>query len=285
LKALGLMPDYVITDHAYIYRQTRRGGYRPHLLWNFMIRYHIWASQLYVKDAIDRWYRMVKGMVKGVSTVHRRRNRLCLRFESEDDAAVVADILREKVKEFKYLRVFRFIQEVDVRMVPFTKGLALDELAGRLEIGKSSILAIGNGHNDISMLTGEVAKFVGCPVNAETEVMAEVHASGGHISRKTILGGVIDVIEAVSEGRIDSSLPEWWKANDKVNNPRTAGRTVTPQNVKPAPSKHKGFITLIIVMIIYSVLLVFANFGVLPFSNIIRKPFEIFINIIVKMFA
>ena len=98
LKALGLMPDYVITDHAYIYRQTRRGGYRPHLLWNFMIRYHIWASQLYVKDAIDRWYRMIKGMVKGVSTVHRRRNRLCLRFESEDDAAVVADILREKLK-------------------------------------------------------------------------------------------------------------------------------------------------------------------------------------------
>lgn len=283
LKTMGLSPEYIITEHAYIYRRLRSGRYRPHYLWNFMIRYHIWASQLYIKQAIDSWYRMINDTVRGVSTVYHRRNRLCLRFESEEEAAVVADILREKVKEFKYLRVFRFIQEVDVRMVPFTKGLALEELANRLKIGKSMILTIGNGHNDISMLDGEAAKFTGCPANAETDVMSVVHECGGHISRDKMLAGVIDVIDAVVDNSVDSSLPEWWKSNSQVSNPRTAGRTVSPSKKPKIRSNKKLVPTLIVLMIIYSVLLVFSTFGVLPYSGIIQKPFTMLIDLIVKM--
>ena len=283
MKLMGFAPEYVIVNHAYIYRRTRSGRYRPHYGWNILIHYNIWASRLYMKDAIEHWYKMVMNMVEGVTTVYHRRNRLCLRFDAEEDAAAVAKLLKEKAKEFKYLRVFQFAQEVDVRMVPFTKGLALEELANRLGINSPDILAIGNGHNDISMLDGEVAGLTGCPSNAEIDVMATVHRSGGHISHKKVLEGVIDVIDAFLEERVDCKLPEWWVSNKQQKNPKSANRYMNHPPKKPRRNRKKIIAAVIIIMIVYSVLLVFSSFGVIPFSNIIQKPLMLVMELVLKI--
>lgn len=282
MEMMDIAPDYVIIKHAYIY-QRKRNSYRPHYIWNFLIRYHIWSSRLYMKEAIQKWYRMVMDTTDGVTTVYHQRNRLCLRFASEKDAQAVAGLLHEKAREFKHLRVFKFAKEVDIRAIPFTKGLALEELSTRLGIGASTILSIGNGHNDISMLDGIVAKATGCPNNAETDVMATVNKSGGHIAPRPFLGGVIDVIDAYLEDSVNSELPARWVANTATKNPKS---TMRQMNHPPKEMKHhkrKTITICIIIMIVYAVLLAFANFGVIPFSGLIRKPVSLIMGLLVNI--
>ncbi len=282
MQEMDLAPEYVIVKHAYIYRLTRF-GYRPHYAWNFFIRYHIWSSQLCMKETLNKWHRMITGMCEGVTPVYHRRNRLCLRFNSEEAAEAAAQVLTEKAKAFRHLQVYQFLQEVDIRMVPFTKGLALGELADRLGINAAHILAIGNGHNDISMLDGSVAKMTGCPVNAETDVMAVVHRSRGHIAKKKVLGGVIEIMRAYFENTVVSDLPEWWMPNKHQKNPRSIQRAMgRPKKgeEKWRPQVAAGWLG---VLIMYSVLLVFASFRLIPFSGLILKPFTVMMQSVEKI--
>lgn len=283
MSTMGLAPDYIIIRHAYIYRLTRF-GYRPHYAWNFFIRYHIWSSKLYIRDALNQWHRLITGMTEGVSTIYHRRNRLCLRFSSEETAEAAADVLKQKAREFKHLRVFQYLQEVDVRTVPFTKGLALGELGAHLGISPVHTLAIGNGHNDISMLDGSVAKFTGCPANAEVDVMAVVHHVGGHIASQKVLGGVIEIMDAYRDGIVNSALPEWWTPNKEKRNPRSIHRMMNHPSKKHRRHRHPrvaaGWLALLIA---YAVLLVFASFELIPFSGLILKPFTMLMHVVQRI--
>jgi HAD superfamily hydrolase (TIGR01484 family) len=281
LSEMGLAPKYVIIKHAYIYRLTRF-GYRPHYVWNFLIRYQIWSSLLHIKEALRKWQRMITGMSSGVSTIFQTRNRLCLRFDTEESAEAAALLLKKESKRFKHLRVFQFYQEVDVRTVPFTKGLALGELVDRLGIDSAHVLAIGNGHNDISMLDGSVAKLMGCPSNAETDVMGVVHKNGGHIASKKMMGGVIETLDAYRDNHITSDLPEWWVPTREQENPRSAHRSMGLPNRKKKRGR-KAAAGWLGVLIGYAVLMVFASFGLIPLSELILKPFMLLMSLIEKI--
>jgi len=272
----------VILKHAYIYRLTRF-GYRPHYAWNFFIRYHIWSSQLYMKEALNEWHRMITGMSEGVSTVYHQRNRLCLRFSTEEAAEAAAQLLTQKAKAFRHLQVFQFLQEVDIRTVPFTKGLALGELAARLGINAAHILAIGNGHNDISMLDGSVAKLTGCPENAEVDVMAVVKQSGGHIATKKILAGVVEILDAYLDGEVSRTLPEWWAPNKQQKNPRSANRTMSHPPKKAKRRRSSVSAGWLVLLSLYAVLTAFASFGLIPYSETVLKPFTVMMGIVEKL--
>ncbi len=164
MQQMNIAPKYIIVKHAYIY-ELGKLGYRPHFTWNFRIRLLISATRANTGRAIDAWHGQVTGMALGVRTLRREKNRLQVRFDSAESAATAAGILREHVKEFPHLRVFQYQQEADVRQVPFTKGLAVSELARHLDIDRDRILAIGNGHNDISMLDGTVAQHFGVRID------------------------------------------------------------------------------------------------------------------------
>ena len=282
MATLDLKPDYVILRHAYIYRLTRF-GYRPHYAWNFFIHYHIWSSKLYLREALNEWHRMITGMSEGVTTVYHRSNRLCLRFSTEEAAEAAAQLLTKKAKEFKHLRVFQFLQEVDIRTVPFTKGLALGELADHLKIHSGHILAMGNGHNDISMLDGVVAKYTGCPENAEVDVMSVVHGSGGHIASKKILAGVNEILDAYLSDNVNSELPEWWSPTRQQRNPRSAHRMMNHPPKKPKKRRPQVTAGWLAILIIYAGLLVFASFGLIPFSDTILKPFTFLMGLVERM--
>lgn len=276
MRMLGVMPDFVIVNHAYIY-SIRKFGYMPHLFWNLRIRYLIWVSHLYVREAIDEWHDMVTSVTMGVSTIRRRKDRLCLRFDSDDAATTAADLLREKVKPYKHLRVFKYAREIDVRSVPFTKGLALSELAHHLKISASEILSIGNGHNDISMMDRNVAQQVGCPANSEDEVLETVHKAGGHISQKNSLGGVLDILDAYLNGAVCSELPRDWVPPSQGDNP--LGRS--PRNRKKSVNASRAWMLFAVV---YVVLTVLANFRLIPYvSGIIMKPYRLALALLEKI--
>ena len=277
MRMVGMRPDYVVIRHAYIYRHTSF-GYLPHALWNINTLYELWRERVEVARAIDSWHEMIAGGSLGVRTVRRSNDRLCLRFDSEKSAVVAGDLLREKTKPYRHVHVFSYLMEVDVRIVPFTKGLAVSELARHLGIPREKVLAMGNGHNDISMLNGRVSGMTGCPAGSEPEVMEAVHKSGGHVAKSRSLKGVMEILDAYRTGRVDSSLPAGWEVSNNHRNPRT-----TKQTQRISSSKRRLVRPPVFVAILYAVLLVFASYDAIPFAAAIRKPYELVVSLVLKI--
>jgi HAD superfamily hydrolase (TIGR01484 family) len=279
MRSMGMQPDFIVVSHAYIFERTRM-GYMPHIIWNLRIAYIIWMNEFTAREAITDWHDTITGVSGGVSTLKRTKTRLRLRFDSPDAARVASEVLEEKLEEFKHLQVFLSKEEVDVRSVPFTKGLCVSELARHLDIRKEEILTIGNGHNDISMLDKEVAGMIACPSNSEPEVLNVVHKQGGHVSREKSLGGVMDSINAYLSGSVDSSLPENW-VEPEQRRPEAPRRTSRGRKRRMSWKKK-----LMIGAIAYVVLLVFANYRLIPFvSGYIMMPYNFCLKLFEKFVA
>ena len=277
MRTMGMSPDFVVVSHAYIFERTRM-GYMPHLIWNLRIAYLIWINQVTARDVLNDWHETITGVSGGVTTLKRTKGRLRLRFDSAESASVATEVLREKLRDYRHLQIFRTKDEIDVRTVPFTKGLSVSELARHLDIDKDEILTIGNGHNDISMLNGSFAGMSACPSNSEPEVMLTVHEAGGHVSGKTSLAGVLDSINAYSNDTVNSTLPEDWvePSQKKPESPRRASKR---------PKKMLTWKEWIFTGVIgYSVLVVFANYGMIPFvSKYVMIPYKIGLRILEKL--
>lgn len=276
MRNMDLLPDYVIVRHAYIFRRTSL-GFIPHLVWNISILIRIWREGLAANEAIDRWHETLTGGATGVNTIRRSKERLSLRFESEDSATVAANLLSQKIRDFRHLRVFVNGNDVDVRTIPSTKGMALSELAHYLSIEREHMLTIGNGSNDVSMLDGAVSGMTGCPANSDPEVMEAVHRAGGHIASHRALRGVMEILAAHQDGPVCSDLPTTWEPAPSYSNPARAKKRAPSGN-----SRHAQMHPLMFFGIAYAALLVFAYFDVLPFSAWIWKPLELLILLLVK---
>lgn len=78
------------------------------------------------------------------------------------------------------------------------KGNALKEFARHAGVKRERILAIGDHHNDLTMLTGEAAGFVGCPGDAITEVQETVTRAGGRVAQLPGPLGTAEIIRALT---------------------------------------------------------------------------------------
>jgi hydroxymethylpyrimidine pyrophosphatase-like HAD family hydrolase len=76
----------------------------------------------------------------------------------------------------------------------YDKGSALRELSRLVSIRPEHVLAIGDYHNDIPMLTGDVATMVACPSNAHHLVKKTVKKAGGYVSPHSSGQGTAEAI-------------------------------------------------------------------------------------------
>lgn len=74
------------------------------------------------------------------------------------------------------------------------KGNALSAYARHRGIEASRILAVGDQFNDLNMLDGAVAAWVGCPANAIPEVQSVVRSKEGFVARRDAPEGTLDVL-------------------------------------------------------------------------------------------
>jgi len=282
MRIMDAVPDYVIARHAYIYG-NRSFGYTPHVLWNMAIRRLLAEDRRHVWHAVKQWHLLLMKTYARVVTLERKPNRLWVQFRSDTTAVAAEELLRPAVAAYRHMQIFRYSRELDIRSVPFTKGLALSELARHLQIERSGILAIGDGHNDISMLDGDTAGMLGCPGNAEPEVVEAVHKAGGHIAVARSLEGTLEVVDAYRSGTMCSDLPRWWQSPTERDNPAN--------NDKPKKHgrKHRAKNVWMGIAIVYVSLLVFAHFGIIPFGigPFLLKPFhwlERLLRVILELF-
>ncbi len=271
MRAMGLLPDFIILNHAFIFVRTPM-GYMPRVFWNLHIYHMVMQQRMYARAALKHWRDMVTGAAAGVRMADRTKDQLRLQFDSEESATMAGNILRDKLSTYSHLRVFTYLREVEVRPVPFTKGLAVSELARRLGFDPDHVIAIGNGHNDISMFEPDVARMCGCVANSEAEVMRVVHEAGGHVAAARSLTGVLEILAAYAEDRVSSELPDSWVPPPKSNNPHHHRR-----KKKGRRSTHelKMATFWLVVGVVYVTLIVLAYFGILPFADDIMKPFSL----------
>jgi len=266
LRSFGIKPDFVITRHAYIF-QHQRVGYVPHLIWNLRIRALQWYHKMRMDYALPRLRKALAQRIPFVRIGEMDHVHVSFKFEDEEITRAAADFLREIVKNYHYLQVFQFHNEVLVDMIPFTKGLSLEEMARKIDVPTSKILVIGDGHNDISMMSPRVAEYCACPANSALEVIQYVHTRGGHIARAECLEGAIEILDAFSTGAINSDMPTDWV------NPATLDRPASKSRFRHHKRDRKLRSWLILMSVIYTTLLVFATFGLIPYSTQIKKPF------------
>jgi hydroxymethylpyrimidine pyrophosphatase-like HAD family hydrolase len=79
------------------------------------------------------------------------------------------------------------------------KGVILTEAARHLELDRTQILAIGDHQNDLDMLDGRAAAWVGCPADADAEVQAVVRDAGGIVARGEHAQGTAEILRQVFE--------------------------------------------------------------------------------------
>ena len=259
MRSFGIVPDYVITRHAYIF-EKRRVGYAPHSLWNAQVLAVQWQNRVRVARAMPLLRRAVLSRLPPPFTqiAYDSGNRLLFRFEEPGAATFAAEILTREAAPYRYLQVFHHMNEVDVRVVPFTKGLAVAALARHLRIPDRQVLVVGDGHNDISMMEINLNCRTACPANASPEVVETVHRTGGHIAKARHLSGVLEILSAYETGSIRSEFPEDWTPPASISNPiRSPGGHSGPP--------RKGMSSLLLFLAaLYTTLLVLASFQMVP---------------------
>lgn len=276
MRVFGIEPDYVIARHAYIYERSRH-GYWPHWLWNLRVLWLQWRDELRVRRALPMLRRAVLSRNPFAHVVYSSSQRVCFRFDDEGAANFGAEIIRAEAKPYKYLQIFQFPGEVDVRTVPFTKGLAVAELARHLGISPAHILVVGDGHNDISMMEINADCRTACPGNAAPEVIEAVHRTGGHIATERSLAGVMEIIGAYETGKIHSELPPDFHEFREGENP-----VRLPNHGSRATSRTTTVV--LVLAVLYTTLLVLANFGVVPGLQVIGKPYHALVRQIEQLF-
>jgi mannosylfructose-6-phosphate phosphatase len=267
MRVFGIEPDYVIARHAYIYERGR-SGYWPHWLWNARVLWLQWRDASRVRRALPVISRAVLARNPFAHVVYRGSERVCFRFDDEGATAFGAEVIRAQAKPFKHLQIFQFPGEVDVRTIPFTKGLAVAELARRLGIGHQRILVVGDSHNDISMIEINVGCRTACPGNAVPEVVEAVHRAGGHIAAGQCLAGVMEILDAYETGKVNSALPagfhENWNGSNPVRLPKHAGRL----------NSRMANLALFIVVVYVSMLALAVFFPKKNWAKLIGKPYQ-----------
>ena len=83
--------------------------------------------------------------------------------------------------------------------IDYDKGSVMAELQRLLGVDRSSTLAAGDNHNDISMLDPNVARYMVCPGNALDVVKDHVRSHDGYVSEQPTARGLAEGIGHFAE--------------------------------------------------------------------------------------
>jgi hypothetical protein len=188
-----LQPDYVLTSEREVFHRGADGDWEDFGDWNARCyRAHddlFAAAGSLLADVGEFLAREVQAhpiydgprMVGLAAANDAEMDRVCAFLDRE----------RVRVPGFNYHRntiYVRFSHE------DYSKGTALAELGRLLDISPNEIFAAGDHFNDLPMLDGVHARWVGCPSNAVAEVKTLVRSAGGYVASSPCSGGVVEAI-------------------------------------------------------------------------------------------
>ncbi|MGL4854238.1 MAG: HAD family hydrolase [Lentisphaeria bacterium] len=187
----GMVPDFLVVSEGYIFRKTML-GYLPLIKWNIKM----WQAQRKIifklRKIIAIWKSKIETRWSAVSNRSLGRTHLWYEFYAEEHLQEAIKFLEKEVLEHSGLVVFNTKTELYLGVSYCCKGVALKEISKILSVKASEVFAIGDGVNDISMLSGDVARKNACVGNACAKVKACVSESGGYVASNENILGVIE---------------------------------------------------------------------------------------------
>ena len=193
-------PEFVLSSEKDIFRRLEEGSWEAFGDWNAQMEAQtldLFGRAGGVLEAIERMAKEEEG-VEMLYENSRMAGLLTADEVTMDRAESAIKELSAVVPEFSYNR-----NDVWMRFAhrEIHKGSSLAQLARLLGVPREEVLAIGDHHNDISMLDGSAAAMVACPANAAERVKVVVAQAGGYISPYRWGEGVADAIQHFSGSR------------------------------------------------------------------------------------
>ena len=172
------------------------GEYVPDEEWNGKVERWRRETQALAKELMDGVLLMLEGCN------YERTGDGSLWFNNLEDALYAQRVLAEHLERMGItsLAVERNGWGVGLVDVRVGKGNCLMRIVRRMGLRPDEVVAIGNSHNDASMLDGRMGFFPACPANADRDVMALVRDAGGIVAEGRYGWGVAEIIERLFEG-------------------------------------------------------------------------------------
>lgn len=111
------------------------------------------------------------------------------------DPLAFAELAAQCLQSVPQAKIIRNGRWIVVTHVDFGKGWLLEKIAAGLGVPREGILAVGDQHNDLDMLDGNVAGYVGCPADADPVILETVRAAGGWIAEQPGSAGTAALID------------------------------------------------------------------------------------------
>jgi len=278
LERNGIHPDLVVTRHGRVFEyQGKACRFKP----AYTIRVELAGilGNMRARRTLKRMHHHLATRVRGVRRVLQLKDRFTLRFATLESTEESMRWVRRQIQNLPALKVSRMEREITVEHIACRKGHAVRVLSEHLGVSRDEILAIGDARTDKCMLDRRVAFYTGCPMNADEETKEIVHTLGGHISTGSTMAGVMDIIKSTLDGTISSEIPP------PEEMPRRRRSHAATSRSGSADRKHLMRSYVLGGAILAITLVVFASFGVLPFSGLIMKPVYLFFRLFDWLFS
>lgn len=187
-----IQPDFILTSERDVFRPAN-SGWEPYGDWNERCAqahaelYHSASSVL--AEVVDFVTRETKARV-----IYEIDQPVGLIATSEEEMNRVTEFIGRAGSgepKFHYQRNTTYLRFCHA---DYHKGAALKELSRLTTIGRETIFAAGDHHNDISMLDGRYAGLPACPANAIDEVKEAVRRAGGWVAEQEYGAGVHEAL-------------------------------------------------------------------------------------------
>lgn len=197
-----LSPDFVLTSERDVYQPEPDGGWKPFGDWNERC------------EAVHRdLFEQAGPLFAQIERYLADETEAKLIFEgAESPAGIIAkdEIEMDRIVDFieqerHILPDFHFQRNtMYLRFchASYHKGAALGELGRLLNISAVDTFAIGDHHNDLSMLDGRFAAMPACPGNAVDVVKETVRQAGGYVAGAEFSEGVLEALHACGRNRL-----------------------------------------------------------------------------------
>jgi hydroxymethylpyrimidine pyrophosphatase-like HAD family hydrolase len=192
---LGMVPDFLVLEDALIHVRNRRGRFSPRRWWNFNVRRHRARLFNHHTETIHGWRREVMRQFPAAVNRGRKMIDLWLEFKDEEQAQAAEALLRSLVRDSVHFYIFRWHSELCLAPKSGTKGQAVGKLGRMLRIPRATILTVGDGPNDLTMLDGSVAGMPACVGNALPEIKEAVRRAGGYVAEEEAAKGTIEALK------------------------------------------------------------------------------------------
>ena len=182
------LPDFIVANEYEIYRPGVAGGWDAFGPWNKQVDRDQRSFSRQHQRPLSRFQGWIRSSAQA-DMLQDERGNWGIVAETIDEMSRICDELQSLQAEHPDLGYQRNGRHLRFSHSAYNKGNALAELGRLLGIEADRIFAAGDNHNDLPMLSPEIARFRACPANAEEPIKEHLRETSGYVaSQESTLG-------------------------------------------------------------------------------------------------